>query len=199
MGFYKKTLTLITIFLTITSHVATACSCSAISSFISSAEYSQNTIQGIVVKHIQIKPSDFNLGYSAVLFQIEKEYKGESQKDTVLIAESTGFECYSSKFQDGKSYFVNGSFSLINEIDSNGYVNIVNEILIPSECAESTIQINEDEVCGKISINPSKFNSWFYRIIGKLKKKESRNHSVYIECMTVESLRKRLQNMKFKN
>jgi len=84
MGFYKKTLTLITIFLTITSHVATAC-------------------------------------------------------------------------------FVNGSFSLINEIDSNGYVNIVNEILIPSECAESTIQINEDEVCGKISINPSKFNSWFYR------------------------------------
>jgi len=190
---YQKIILIV--ILSLSSHFCYACSCSGITTFFNSISYSEDVVEGKVLEHKTLESTAFNLGYSVVLFQINKVYNGATtSRDTIMIAESTGYECYSSHFENGKNYFVQGELTRLMEVDLNGYVDSPIEILFPASCAESTLLIDtqKKEVCGKISKNTDR---WYSRLLRKLKKKKKE----YRECLDLSKFRKKLLTQEFKN
>lgn len=189
---------ILTIFLIIGSiNNSWSCSCSSESTFIDAAKSSKLIIKGKALKQDIIEPSRATMGYNVVQFEIMEILKGESIRDTIKIAESTGYECFGSHFIDGKEYYVQGEILAIHDLNSNNQLITTDQIMIPAECSQSTLMINSNRVCGKISIYPNKLTNWYYKLTGKLEKVKLANRETYIECMSIDKLSKKLVKYKY--
>ena len=190
---------LVIIGIAISLNKSVACSCLKSTTFFKSVNLAESIFEGVVLEHRTIEPSEFNFVQKAVLFKISKIYNGVCKNDTILVAESEGYECFGAKFNDGDKYVVHGTIEPIMRLNSNGRIEATDIILMPSTCTTSCVNIESNEVCGKLSLNVNWLNSWYYKLIGRIKQVRAENSTYKTECMELRKFKERLGKLKFKN
>lgn len=169
-----------------------ACSCLGISNFSEASKYASYIVKGKVIGTGEFDSSETLMGYKYAEFLIESYFKGEMLSDTIKIAMSTGYECYTARFEVGQIYYVNGSLETVYQMKNNFPEKTIDKIIIPSECSIGYLKLEDEEICGKISIGRNKISDWFNIKLGRLKKIKRYDNVLYVECMSMSELENKL-------
>jgi len=179
------------------NELAISCSCLRISTFLKTAEYNKFVVKGRVLKHETLNNDNLEMVSNFVFFEVTKSLKGSLLTgDTIRIAESNGFECYSTNFIINENYYVSGEYKMLQIIEDNIRLKNLGEILMPGACSESSLKIRDEGVCGKITIRRRKLTNWYFELIGRLKKTELNGILRYQECLKNSELETKILKLK---
>jgi len=168
-----------------------SCSCAGTSPFLSTVKHSQVVLKGKVISHNNYNRNLIDIPEPYVNLLVTEVFKGTFNSDTIKVVESTGYECFGANFKDGEEYYIAGHIESKYETDSNGQYVFSKRLMYPTDCSESNLHIAQGKVTGNISLYLTKYNAWFYRLIGKLKKGQSKL-SETMEILKLERQIKRL-------
>lgn len=184
-----KELILIFILTIIHCHPILACSCSRIVPFDKSAKFSEVVMRGKVLRHDSVKSRFQDLYEPIAYIEVIKAFRGTNVSDTIRVRESIGYECFGAKFTDGEEYYITGQMKSLVYVDQNYNHTFSGLILHPTGCAESTLRVSDNSVRGQITIYPTQFNTWLYKLLGKIKKVRGR----YVQVISIDKLEKKLR------
>lgn len=161
------------------------------SPFLSTIKKSEVVLKGKVISHNNSNRNIINIPEPYIHLLVTEVFKGESISDTIKVAESTGYECFGAKFIDGEEYYITGHIESKYQTDSNGNYVFSQRLMYPTDCSESNLHIDQGKVTGNITLFLTKYNAWFYRLIGRLKKGQSK----LLETMETFKLERKINRL----